>query len=89
MIVSITQVAENISPNPMEMIMIIVARIDTGSKVGVAHGFLAGRQRSLCGRLDRMRRDVRETYEPVQCEACDRKLSARRSKPAKGLDGLY
>jgi len=68
--------------------MFIVARIETDSKVGVAHGFMAGRQRSLCGRLDRMRRDVRETYESIQCEACDRKLSALRSKPTKGLDGL-
>ena len=68
--------------------MLIVARIDNGSKVGVAHGFNAGRQYSLCGKLDRMRRDVSETYEPIECQACEKKLQALRSKPAKGLDYL-
>ena len=71
--------------------MLIVAKIfGNGSKQGVAHGFLPGASLSLCGKLDRMsRRDVHECYGSVQCVACDRKLSALRSKPAKGLDGLF
>tara|TARA_R110000824_G_C14751849_1_gene628698 strand:+ start:81 stop:350 length:270 start_codon:yes stop_codon:yes gene_type:complete len=86
---SITLVAERITSPNGELIMFIVARINyEWGNAGVAHGFLAGKQRSLCGKLDRMRRDVHETYNPIECQACERKLQALRSKPTKGLDGL-
>lgn len=68
--------------------MLIVARINDGGDVGLAHGFLPGAQRSLCGRLDRMRRDVSETYNPIECQACEKKLQALRSKPTRGMSGL-
>ena len=72
--------------------MITVARIETASKTGVAHAFdTMGNGRSLCGRLDGTRRDVRGTYESVQCEACDRKLQARRKAAKSGFHtgGLF
>ena len=68
--------------------MIIVARINDGGTVGVAHGFTPGAEQSLCGRLSRMRRDVSETYNPIECQACEKKLQALRSKPTKGMRGL-